>query len=840
MRLMSRVLLGGVSCLLLLIGCGGGGSSSGGATPVQPPTSLSYSTSPAVYTRGVAIAPNLPMVGGGAATAFTVSPALPAGLALNSGTGAITGTPNAITPGALYVVSVSNAGGTTSTTLNITVNDQAPAIELPGGPFVFTVGLAVSPLVPVNHGGSAVAWSLAPALPAGLNLNLSDGSISGIPTSPTAARNYTLTASNTGGTTTATVSIAVVDTPPAIALNGGPFAFTIGRAITPLVPTNTGGTVLSWSVTPTLPAGLSLNPVNGTISGTPTSASTTREYSLQASNTGGNATAKVTITVNEAPPSIHLGSGAYGFILNQPIAPLVPVNDGGPVATWSITPGLPPGLSMDGTNGTISGTPTTLAPPQSYSLQATNSGGSSAASVELRVIPPPPVITAPPLDQTVDGGQTATFTVTATGTGPLTYQWKKDGVSISGATSSTYTTPPLFVPDRNAQFSVLVSDSYGSSLTSPAATLGVTDPWPAAPEWTTFQGNETHTGYVPVSCDPRAFKLAWTTPPLAAQVALNPATAGAGKVFVSTQSYFGKNLLFALDMGTGGVLWSYDFGGIHAVHPPAFAGNRVYLTTSGNVDAFLWCFDAATGTPLFRSAYGNQWERYFAPIIIGDRVYMGGGTYGGMCCFDATNGTKYWSAILNQYDQWTPAYANGRVYAYTGSYSPKVSVLDASTGLSVGDIPDPGFVWNGWSMNEAPTLGSRNNLVAVQQGGSRLVSFDLAGSRLEWVLNGTYKGHATIANGVIFVFNNSQLEARSETDGSLLWIWIAPLETPTGTLVATQNLLFISTATKTYAVDLSTHKAVWSYPKGGLLAISQSGTLLISSTDGTVTAISVK
>jgi hypothetical protein len=86
-----------------------------------------------------------------------------------------------------------------------------------------------------------------------------------------------------------------------------------------------------------------------------------------------------------------------------------------------------------------------------------------------------PSITTQPASQTVTVGQTATFTVGATGTAPLTYQWQKNGAAISGATSSNYTTPVVAVTDNGSQFDVVVSNSVGM-VTSATATLTLNSP----------------------------------------------------------------------------------------------------------------------------------------------------------------------------------------------------------------------------------------------------------------------------------------------------------------------------------------------------------------------------
>jgi hypothetical protein len=83
-----------------------------------------------------------------------------------------------------------------------------------------------------------------------------------------------------------------------------------------------------------------------------------------------------------------------------------------------------------------------------------------------------PTITSQPVSCAVTAGQTASFMVSVTGTAPFSYQWKKNGVAMSGATSSSYTTPATTTADNGAQFTVVVSNAAGN-VSSNAATLTV-------------------------------------------------------------------------------------------------------------------------------------------------------------------------------------------------------------------------------------------------------------------------------------------------------------------------------------------------------------------------------
>jgi hypothetical protein len=83
-----------------------------------------------------------------------------------------------------------------------------------------------------------------------------------------------------------------------------------------------------------------------------------------------------------------------------------------------------------------------------------------------------PTITTGPLSQNVTLGQTATFSVVAAGTAPLSYAWQRNGTAISGATATSYTTPATTLADNDATFQVTVTNTAGT-ITSAGATLTV-------------------------------------------------------------------------------------------------------------------------------------------------------------------------------------------------------------------------------------------------------------------------------------------------------------------------------------------------------------------------------
>jgi DNA-binding beta-propeller fold protein YncE len=312
---------------VLLSGCGHNGSNAPALV------TLSYSAPTAVYTKGAAASVDYPTIRNGAVTAYTVSPALPAGLALDPSTGMVAGIPTVLAAQASYTVTAWYTGGSTSAVLSISVNDQQPsALSYTAGAPTYTVGLPIAANNPTNSGGTVVSYSVSPNLPAGMNIRTTSGVISGTPTAAAAGTSYTVTAVNSGGSTTATLTITVNPSPLATAPPAG-LAYSVPAPVyatgVPIMPNSPTASLagVSYAVSSALPQGLSMDPATGIVSGTPsaTPSPTASPVTVDYEVTAGGFKAPLTITLyNTSPTTPSVGQSVPN--MNQFVTPLAPAN----------------------------------------------------------------------------------------------------------------------------------------------------------------------------------------------------------------------------------------------------------------------------------------------------------------------------------------------------------------------------------------------------------------------------------------------------------------------------------------------------------------------------------
>jgi hypothetical protein len=160
-------------------------------------------------------------------------------------------------------------------------------------------------------------------------------------------------------------------------------------------------------------------------------------------------------------------------------------------------------------------------------ITATLGSISGTASLTVDIAPS---ISLQPASQAANAGQMVTFTVAATGTAPLSYQWQKNGVNIVGATSASYTTPAITYGDNGALFTAVVSNVVGSA-TSTAAKLILHPALPTLPQATVDLTMPTQTGTI------------WNVPAgdlNTLQNDVNSATCGDTIVVAAGSTYTGK------------------------------------------------------------------------------------------------------------------------------------------------------------------------------------------------------------------------------------------------------------------------------------------------------------
>nr|WP_315594967.1 kelch repeat-containing protein [uncultured Cupriavidus sp.] len=293
---------------IVLAGCGNGSSDSGGSTTnvVTAPAGLVERDESPIYAVGVPIVADTVSNSGGAIAQCTVSPPLPPGLNLNPQDCTISGTPTGSTHATVYTITASNAAGSTTTRVEIEVKDVPIApdgLDYLDRSIIYPINASITPNTPISTGGEITQYSVSPALPAGLVFDSQTGVITGIPTAVTASAVYTVTGANSVDSVQAllTIEVAAVAVPPMGLVYVDPLPeYIVGVPITYNEPAYSGGEVTKFSVSPALPAGLSLNTQSGVISGTPTAELTQTTFFVTASNSAGSVVAPITLAVAAA------------------------------------------------------------------------------------------------------------------------------------------------------------------------------------------------------------------------------------------------------------------------------------------------------------------------------------------------------------------------------------------------------------------------------------------------------------------------------------------------------------------------------------------------------------
>jgi outer membrane protein assembly factor BamB len=352
-----------------------------------------------------------------------------------------------------------------------------------------------------------------------------------------------------------------------------------------------------------------------------------------------------------------------------------------------------------------------------------------------------PTITTQPAAQSAAPGQTATFSVVAAGTGPLSYQWQKNGTAISGSTSTNYTTPPVAPSDNNSKFQVVVSNSAGQ-ITSNAATLTVTTT-AAGVDVVTYHNDNARTGQnlnetilTLTNVNSVTFgKLAFFSSdgkvdaqPLYLS-SLNIAGGTHNVLYVASE----HGTLYAFDADSGTVLWHVsllgsgetpsDDRGCSQITP------QIGITSTPVIDRTAGTNGTIYGVAMSKNAGGTYFQRLHALDLTTGAELLGGPTTvqasypgtgdnstGGNVIFDAKQYAERAGLLLlnhTLYLTWT-SHCDARPYtgwiiAYNAATLAQSSVLNVTPNGNEGSI---------WMAGTAPAADSAGNIFFLDANGT--------------------------------------------------------------------------------------------------------------------------
>ncbi|HMX40590.1 MAG TPA: PQQ-binding-like beta-propeller repeat protein, partial [Saprospiraceae bacterium] len=336
--------------------------------------------------------------------------------------------------------------------------------------------------------------------------------------------------------------------------------------------------------------------------------------------------------------------------------------------------------------------------------------------------------------------------------------------------------------------------------------------------WPMYGQNPYHTNANAASKLAPPLKLKWTKS-FPSSTSLHQPIYANGSILCSTgensSSIAGK--IHCLDTLTGAVRWSTSLGQSSAyISPVAAAYGMAYVQINGSSSSTsVSAYNIQDGSLAWSTPSYSNWSQSLGPTITKGKIYLNGGSFGGMGRFDAFTGKSDWYTYLNDYNQWTPAVFEGRAYAFLNEY---LSVHRTTNGEEIWHLDLPS-AYNNYLIGTAPVVDTANRIVFVTSA-THFHAVHIDTRKLLWSLTGTLGKTPALQAGRLFLVRNGTLEAYEPRTGQLLWKMAGTANSLAYPPVVVGQYVFVSSSTRLYALSVADGKKVWEYAAGGALSMS--------------------
>lgn len=351
------------------------------------------------------------------------------------------------------------------------------------------------------------------------------------------------------------------------------------------------------------------------------------------------------------------------------------------------------------------------------------------------------------------------------------------------------------------------------------AVFGTTGTGPLTGDWPTFGNGPSHTAYFSGMLGTNRFSSWWTA---TFSESLYQVTVGGGRVYVIPSPYHQGTVLTALDEFSGQLVWRHSISNCYSVNPPTYDSGSVYVQLGEARGSQLWSFNASSASVNWQAPFSAQWDHCMAPTVADGKIWVEGGTYGGLYEFSQNDGSQLFFEALEQCDGWTPTYSEGRLFTWVDRTFREHDLLTGST------------VWSTTLGGEGSTY-SMDRTIAVAQGAAyfvgnpNLYAMDLSKRRLSWAAYGAFSGTPAVANGVVYAISNNTVLSYA-ADGTRLGPFVADSRLMNQPII-TDDALIVGSDSKTYVFGLFDHVLLQTLNVGGKLSLAND-TLYVATGSG--------